>query len=621
MTAAAAAIDTAPCGLLGFADDGRVLAANGALLQMLGRARDEVQGQPIRALLTPASHLFYQTYFFPTLRLQGSVDEAYLTLQGADGDEVPVLVNAVRRPAGEGGALLNECVLMRMRERKRIEDELLRIKKSVERMPGVLYQLRRTPAGGLALTYASTPVRDLFGVAPAALKDDAGPALAAIHPDDRARVLEALADSARRMTDWHAVYRVQIDGRGERWIEAQASPEQLTDGSVQWHGHLNDITERRATELQARDADEARRASRAKTEFLTRLSHELRTPLNAILGFSQLLQVDPAEPPSPRQRERIATIERAGRGLLHLVDEVLSISAIEAGTLSVERGCVMLAPLFDEVDRLLQPLARAADCAITVEVTPGALAVRADARRLREVLINLVSNAIKYGGRPGRVQLRAAAAATGAAVQIDIDDNGRGLTESQVARLFQPFERLDAEERQIDGSGLGLVIVQRLVDLMAGRITVGTAAGGGARFSVRLPAWDAWAAGSPATDARPAGRAVLYVESDRFSGELMVSLFRLSPADRLRLASNIDEALALADEEAPDVLLVGVADRVMDASALLATLRAHPALRSVPAIAVAHGAGERDAEHLRASGFHACWTQPLQTLELMNGLG
>ena len=91
MTAAAAAIDTAPCGLLGFADDGRVLAANGALLQMLGRARDEVQGQPIRALLTPASHLFYQTYFFPTLRLQGSVDEAYLTLQGADGDEVPVL--------------------------------------------------------------------------------------------------------------------------------------------------------------------------------------------------------------------------------------------------------------------------------------------------------------------------------------------------------------------------------------------------------------------------------------------------------------------------------------------------------------------------------------------------
>jgi hypothetical protein len=619
LSTAAAAIDAAPCGLLGFADDGRVLAANGALLQMLGRARDEVQGKPIRALLTPASHLFYQTHFFPTLRLQGSVEEAYLTLQGADGDEVPVLVNAVRRPAGEGGALVNECVLMRMRERKRIEDELLRIKKSVERMPGVLYQLRRTPAGGLALTYASTPVRDLFGVAPAALRDDAGPALAAIHPDDRARVTEALADSARRMTDWHAVYRVEIEGRGERWIEAQASPEQLADGSVQWHGHLNDITDRRATELQARDAEEARRASRAKTEFLTRLSHELRTPLNAILGFAQLLQVDPAEPPSARQRERITTIEHAGRGLLHLVDEVLSISAIEAGTLSIERGCVMLAPLLDEVATLLQPMTRAFDCVISVEVATGARAVRADARRLREVLINLVSNAIKYGGRPGRVQLRAVAA--GAQVQIDIDDNGRGLTESQVARLFQPFERLDAEQRQIAGSGLGLVIVQRLVELMAGQITVGPAAAGGARFSVRLPVWDATAPGQPTADAKPAGRSVLYVESDRFSGALMASLFRLSPIDQLRVASNVDEALALADEEAADVLLVGVADRQVDASALLNALRAHPALRSAPAIAVANGAGEQDAAHLRACGFHACWTRPLQTLELMRDLG
>jgi signal transduction histidine kinase len=609
-----AAFDAAQCGLLGFADDGRVVAANHALLSMLGRLRDEVHGQPIRALLTPASNLFYQTYFFPTLRLQGSIDEAYLTLKAADGGEVPVLVNAVRRPAAhDAQSIVNDCVLMRMRERKRIEDELLRIKKSVERMPGVLYQLRRHVDGSLALTYASTPVRDLLGVAPAALRDDAAPALQAIHRDDRGRVLEALSESARRMTDWHAVYRVEVPGRGERWIEAQASPEALADGGVQWHGHLNDVTERRATEQQARDAEEARRASRAKTEFLTRLSHELRTPLNAILGFAQLLQVDPTEPPSQRQRERIATIERAGRGLLHLVDEVLCISAIEAGKVAVERAPVQLAPLVEEAVALVQPLA--AEAGVTIERAIAAdLAVVGDARRLREVLLNLLSNAIKYGSRPGCVRVQGDVDA--AMVRIDIDDDGPGLSDAQIAQLFQPFERLDAETRQIAGSGLGLVIVRRLVELMGGTVSVGRAASQGARFSLHLPRHSAGTA-LPAPTAAPGTRSVLYVEADRFSAALMASLFRLSPTDRLRIATNVDEAIALADEEAPDLLLVSAGDPQFDAASMLSILREHPSTAQVPAIAVADGAGDAVAAQLRAAGFDGCWTRPLQTLDLL----
>ena len=248
-----------------------------------------------------------------------------------------------------------------------------------------------------------------------------------------------------------------------------------------------DITQRKRAEAALRDAEAADRASRAKSEFLARMSHELRTPLNAMLGFAQLLEHDGGARLDALQRERLARIRSAGTHLLSLIDEVLDLSAVEAGSLPVALQPIALDEAIEEVRQWLAPMA--ADSGLSLQVARSGAWVHADARRLRQVLANLMSNAIKYNRRGGQVSLAARRLVVDGAPgwELGVRDTGRGLSAEQQAHLYEPFNRLGAERDGIEGRGIGLMTVHHLVRLMGGRLQVHSRLGEGSEFRVWLP--------------------------------------------------------------------------------------------------------------------------------------
>ena len=302
------------------------------------------------------------------------------------------------------------------------------------------------------------------------------------------------------------------------------------DGSFRWlswmcpapasnlmYAVAHDVTAAKEFQVKLEKAtQEAENANRAKSEFLSRMSHELRTPLNAILGFGQLLQ---REPLSPRQRQQIDLIVKGGRHLLALINEVLDITRIEVGRLDLSPEPIELADLIDEIVSLTQPMAD--QLGVQVKIDQASVqngCVQADKQRLKQVLLNLVSNAIKYNVKNGRVTIHCEPAPMDR-LCIHVEDTGRGIAPDMHARLFTPFDRLGAETTGIEGSGLGLVLSRRLVEIMGGGLTFTSKPEVGTRFSVELARCKGvrgkagrFAPASPADDcrSRPRADAALY---------------------------------------------------------------------------------------------------------------
>ena len=248
-----------------------------------------------------------------------------------------------------------------------------------------------------------------------------------------------------------------------------------------WHGTHLDISDL----VRARETAEA--ASQAKDRFLAVMSHELRTPLNAVLGFAQVLEND--DRLDGDQRDSVEEILRAGRHLLALINEVLDLARINAGQIEITLEPLPLAALMRECETLLQPLARARQVRVSLDEGGAALAARADRVRLKQVLLNLLSNALTYGREGGHVRLGMQAAGPGR-VRLSVHDDGPGIPPERLPDLFRPFQRLSADRAAVEGTGMGLTITQRLVELMGGHIGVDNRPGQGCSFHVELPAAD-----------------------------------------------------------------------------------------------------------------------------------
>ena len=244
-----------------------------------------------------------------------------------------------------------------------------------------------------------------------------------------------------------------------------------------------------------RDKEAAEKANRAKSEFLSRLSHELRTPLNAVLGFAQILQADHSPGLGDRQRQQVAHIHRAGHHLLSLIEDLLDITRIEIGGLRMHLQAVD-AP-HETRDALADLRGEAHDRGIRLlfDAPPDLPPLQADPTRFRQVILNLVSNAIKYNRRGGQVAV--ALQSVQGNLRLSVTDTGLGMTAEQVAALFQPYNRLGRESSAVNGVGIGLAITRQLVELMGGRLDVRSEPGRGSTFTVDLCAW-AGAAGAQA---------------------------------------------------------------------------------------------------------------------------
>jgi signal transduction histidine kinase/ActR/RegA family two-component response regulator len=361
---------------------------------------------------------------------------------------------------------------------------------------------------------------------------------------------------------------------------------------------------------------EAGEAMRARTDFLSRVSHELRTPLNSILGFAQLLEMTEL---SARQEESVEQILKGGRHLLQLIDDVLDISRIDSGTMSINPEAVQVRTAVANVVALLEPLAAERRISIEREDIPDDLFARADGRRLRQVLLNLLSNAIKYNHEDGCVRFSASRAPAGR-VRVEVTDTGLGISSTEQAKLFRPFERLSATRSEVEGTGLGLALSKQLLESMGGTLSFESALGEGSTFAAEL------AAAEPPTVEHAIGDAgaeggerplLLYVDREPASVELVRQALTNTSGLRLINAATGVRALELAAGEHPDLVVVDLDLRDMDGEEFLERLKGDPATRSIPVVAITAEASEAAAERLLARGADGHLGKPLRIKRLV----
>ena len=367
-----------------------------------------------------------------------------------------------------------------------------------------------------------------------------------------------------------------------------------------------DVSERRRLdEERAAAHEEADRANRAKSEFLSRMSHELRTPLNSVLGFAQLMQMEPL---APRQEEAAQEILKAGAHLVELIDEVLDIARIEAGKLRLSLEPVDAVLVIDECISLLGPQAAQEQVGVAMDPTDPDTApmyVFADRQRLKQVLLNLLSNGIKYNREGGSVRVSIERTAEGSRIRIDVSDSGRGIPPERVERLFSPFDRLGIEDTGIQGTGLGLALTKPLVEAMGGTIAVSSELGRGSTFSVELASAseDEFAEG-PRTDdhelvapAGPRSSTVLYVEDNLANLKLMERILERRPNVRLISAMQGSLGVTLARDHAPDLIFLDLNLPDMTGHEMLGRLHADPKTADLPVVVIS--ADVSDGQHAR----------------------
>ena len=370
---------------------------------------------------------------------------------------------------------------------------------------------------------------------------------------------------------------------------------------------------------------ESQSANRAKTEFLSRVSHELRTPLNAILGFAQILESDSREPES---RRALAQIIGAGRHLLSLINELIDVSRIESGHLPMSVEPVPLRPVLEEVLALSDAIARQRDVHLELEPMAPDLTASADRQRLLQVLLNLVSNGIKFNRPGGHVWI--AAAQHSGTVEISVTDDGPGIPEDLRTRLFQPFERLGAESRGAAGTGLGLAIARQLARAMDGDIGIAGGNAGGCRFTVTLRA----APPGPATAPTPASpvppstsepeapsppepriRKLVAIEDNASNQALIEALMTRRELWRLHQASTVAEGRRLILELKPDLVLLDLHLPDHHGDTLLNELRELPEWSSTRIAFLTADASQQVRQRLLDAGAMAVLTKPINIQE------
>ncbi|NTU79359.1 MAG: response regulator [Chloroflexales bacterium] len=514
-------LDTAPCGFAITADDGLILLANTTLLHMLGYERGSLLGQHFDMLLSTGSRVFVRLYVFPRLKLEGKVEELYITLRAHSGVDMPVLANAVRREH-EGG-IVYDWVVVSMRQRDQFEQDLLQARKTAE-----------------------------------------------------------------------AAHRAEEQARTE-----------------------------------------AERANHAKDEFLASMSHELRTPLNAVLGLSEALREQAYGPLNERQARALKMIEESGRHLLDLITDILDVAKVGAGKMDLEFTPVSVEQVCAASLRMVRQAALKKQITVQHRIDPQVSSMWADGRRLKQILTNLLSNAVKFTPGGGSVGLEVHGDAGQEIVCFAVWDTGIGIAPEQLGRLFQPFVQLDSRlSRQHEGTGLGLALVYSMAALQGGSVAVESTVGAGSRFTVTLP-WrrtdgaSEVASQAPSVPAEPqpaeprlAARRmpmILLVEDNEGNGELVVDYLGSLGYDILWAHSGA-EALALAHEAHPAIILMDIQMPDMDGFEVTRRLRAEPTLRKVPIIAVTALAMPGDRERCLRAGADDYMTKPVILADLRKAI-
>ncbi len=415
---------------------------------------------------------------------------------------------------------------------------------------------------------------------------------------------------------------------GDRWYDVYAfrigGPESRKVAII-----LSDSTERKQVELNLNEAKlAAEKASRAKTEFLSSMSHELRTPLNAILGFAQLLEAG-TPPPTGSQQRSIERILKAGWYLLEMINEILDLAKVESGKVMLLNEPVAVASVMLECRAMIEPQAQKRGIGIAFPSFDNPCFVLADRTRLTQVLANLLTNAVKYNRPDGSVTVECSPAGAGA-MRISVRDTGMGLTPEQLAQLFEPFNRLGKEAGSEEGTGIGLVVTKRLIELMGGTMGVESTVGAGSLFWIELGLTPAPQLEpqrlAPLVQTRPVMpdgtplRTLLYVEDNPANLELVQQIIARRPDLRLITATDGSRGIELARSHQPEVVLMDINLPGISGIDAMKILRADPATGHIPIIAISANAMPHDIERALAAGFFRYITKPIRIKELLEAL-
>ena len=408
-------------------------------------------------------------------------------------------------------------------------------------------------------------------------------------------------------------------------MDLSVSEVKLND-KLMFTGIVRDITERKLVENQLLEAKEnAEKANHAKSDFLSRMSHELRTPLNAILGFGQILEMDEL---SASQNEGVHHIIKAGRHLTSLINEVLDIARIESGRQDLSLEPLKINALISDVSTLMAPLATERNIHIQIpDLDKCDTLVVADLQRLKQVLLNLISNALKYNHDAGRVELFCEENQDGI-LRINVRDTGPGIAPDNLKRVFEPFERLDADSKGIEGSGVGLALSKALIEAMGGVLGLDSQIGKGSTFWVELPIVEHDPAEhqsphllqeslkSPDFDDNDIAT-VLYIEDNIANFRLVEVALSHRPHIKLMTAMQGELGIDLALRHQPDLILLDIHLPVLMGDKVLARLKAQPETQHIPIVVISADATRSKIEDLLMAGAHSYLTKPFNIKELL----
>ena len=609
-------IDAAPDATVVVDTAGRIESTNLQTERLFGYTRAELVGQPVEILIPEslrAAHVGHRSHFVRAAKPRPMGVNLDLFGQRKDGSSFPLEISLSPIESAEGP--LVAAAIRDVTERKqaqmaaRLAGE--RLSQAIECIDKAFVIFDRD--GNLLMhnsayrAFLGAAVKGpLIGRTAAALAQAWSDAQG-LGPGDR---VEWLASRFTRLSQPYLVNDVEFNG-----VAYRETMRRTQDG-----GAVLMISDR--TDDHRRE-EALRKASAAKSDFLSSMSHELRTPLNAVLGFAQLLQRDRRSPLSPRQLHMVEHILTGGEHLLHLIDDVLDLTRIEAGTVPFSIEPVDVASTVAQAVTTLAPMAARAEVELVVDPSVAAVgAVTADRTRLAQVLMNYGSNAIKYGRKGGRAVVRASLQASDR-VRLEVLDDGPGIPEDQQERLFEPFFRAGQEAGPIEGTGIGLAISRRLVETMGGSVGFRSRPGAGSEFWVELavsgevaPQVPAGSAGRLSAAGGPA-RTIVYIEDQPTNIAFMQAL--MADVERIELvtAPTAEIGVELIRARRPAVVILDINLPGMSGLEAVRVLKSWPETRDIPVIALSAAAMERDVRRGVEAGFYRYLTKPIQVDELL----
>lgn len=644
-------LDSTAEAIYGIDIEGKCTFSNRACLQLLGYESDaELLGQNIHKLI---HHSYPDGSLYPVEECP--VHRSILTAQEVhrDGevlwrkDGSKFRVEYRSHPVQKDGEIVGAVIsFLDITERKLTEEAL-------QRSHNLLTEAQKVGHVGSwewdikndTINWADETYR-IFGFAPQEFMATYDLFLDRIHPEDREMVQHAVHEALDGKS-YDINHRIFSADGAERVVNEKGKIEYDETGDPLFMiGTVQDITEikkiendlrtyqeklevlvsERTAELQAAK-EEADNANQAKSLFLSSMSHELRTPLNSILGFSQLLFSDRKNPLIVTQKEHLQKVLKSGNHLLSLIDDVLNLSKIESGSMEISMEPVDSSSVLLDTIELVQEIAKAHHVEILGEGLDGHTLILADNTRFRQVLMNLLSNAIKYNRPGGTVSL--ACQKRDDRLRIIVSDTGSGISSEKCKLLFEPFTRLGAEASSIEGTGIGLTITKRLVQLMNGHIGYESEVGKGSKFWVDFPIVRGDEKGNIATSkpklstpSLPEGEyTVLYVEDNIYNRDLLFAILARTPSVKLLMAENSAQGVDMALQNKPDLILMDIGLPDMDGFATLNRLKEHEETRNIPVVALSGNAMPVDIEKALQSGFVEYITKPISVANLYQVLG